>query len=120
MEEAEELSNRVGIIDHGELIALGTQAELTRQVGETDTLVLHVGENDHPDALAEKLRGVRGVLSADVSDHSVTLITPSAEELMAPAVTKANELGIKIRSIDIREPNLEAVFLSLTGRALRD
>ena len=44
MEEAEELSNRVGIIDHGELIALGTQAELTRQVGQTDTLILHVGE----------------------------------------------------------------------------
>jgi len=120
MEEAEELSHRVGIIDHGELIALGTQAELTRQVGETDTLVLHVGEHDHPDTLAEKLRGVRGVLSADVSDHSVTLITPSAEELLAGAVSRANELGIKIRSIDIREPNLEAVFLNLTGRALRD
>ena len=48
MEEAQELSDRVGIIDHGELIALGTQAELTRQVGEMDTLVLHLGENEDP------------------------------------------------------------------------
>ena len=52
MEEAQELSDRVGIIDHGELIALGTQAELTRQVGENDTLILHVGEGEDAEALA--------------------------------------------------------------------
>ena len=52
MEEAQELSDRVGIIDHGELIALGTQDELTKQVGETETLILHVGENDDPETLA--------------------------------------------------------------------
>jgi ABC-2 type transport system ATP-binding protein len=120
MEEAQELSDRVGIIDHGELIALGTQAELTKQVGETDTLVLHVGETEDPQPLADTLKNLAGVTRADVTDHEVTIITPSAEELLAPAVTRANEMGIKIHSIDIREPNLEAVFLHLTGRALRD
>jgi ABC-2 type transport system ATP-binding protein len=120
MEEAQELSNRVGIIDHGQLIALGTQAELTRQVGETDTLVLHVGEAEDPQPLADALKNLRGVTRADVTDHEVSIITPAAEELLAPAVTCANEMGIKIHSIDIREPNLEAVFLHLTGRALRD
>lgn len=120
MEEAQELSNRVGIIDHGQLIALGTQAELTRQVGETDTLVLHVGEAEDPQPLANALKNLRGVSRADVTDHEVSIITPAAEELLAPAVTCANEMGIKIHSIDIREPNLEAVFLHLTGRALRD
>jgi ABC-2 type transport system ATP-binding protein len=120
MEEAQELSNRVGIIDHGKLIALGTQAELTRQVGETDTLVLHVGEAEDPQPLADALKSLPGVTRADVTDHEVTIITPAAEELLAPAVTLANEMGIKIHSIDIREPNLEAVFLHLTGRALRD
>src|SRR5574338_911141 len=44
MEEAQELSDRVGIIDHGELIALGTQAELTRQIGENEALVLNLAE----------------------------------------------------------------------------
>jgi ABC-2 type transport system ATP-binding protein len=120
MEEAQELSNRVGIIDHGQLIALGTQAELTRQIGETDTLVLHVGEAEDPQPLADALKNLRGVTRADVTDHEVSIITPAAEELLAPAVTCANEMGIKIHSIDIREPNLEAVFLHLTGRALRD
>jgi ABC-2 type transport system ATP-binding protein len=120
MEEAAELSDRVGIIDHGELIALGTQAELTKQVGQMETLILHVGENDDPEQLAAAIRTLKMVRKADVTDHTVTIIVPEAEEALAPAVTKANELGIKIHSVDIREPNLEAVFLHLTGRALRD
>jgi ABC-2 type transport system ATP-binding protein len=120
MEEAEELSDRVGIIDHGELIALGTQAELTRQVGENDTLVLHIDENQNGEALAAAARKIRSVLKADVTDHTVAVIAPEAEEIMAPVITTANELSIKIHSVDIREPNLEAVFLHLTGRALRD
>ncbi len=120
MEEAEELSDRVGIIDHGELIAIGTQKELTHQVGESETLVLHVGENDDSESLALALNGVAGVIKAEATDHEVSVICPEAEDVLAGVVTKANERGIKIRSIDIREPNLEAVFLHLTGRALRD
>jgi len=120
MEEAQELSDRVGIIDHGELIALGTQKELTQQVGESETLILHIGENDDPEALATSLKGIKDVLEANATDHQVSIITPGAEEVLASVVSNANERGIKIRSIDIREPNLEAVFLHLTGRALRD
>ncbi|HVM70894.1 MAG TPA: ATP-binding cassette domain-containing protein [Anaerolineales bacterium] len=120
MEEAEELSDRVGIIDHGELIAVGTQAELNRKVGEMDTLILHIDENQNGAALAEAVRMIHGVTRADITDHSVAVIAQEAEEILAPVITKANELGTKIRSVDIQEPNLEAVFLSLTGRALRD
>ena len=120
MEEAQELSDRVGIIDHGELIAIGTQRELTQQVGETETLILHIGENDDAAALAKSLGDVKDVMEAIVGDHEVSVIAHEAEDVLAAVVTKANERGIKIRSIDIREPNLEAVFLHLTGRALRD
>ena len=120
MEEAEELSNRVGIIDHGELIAIGTQKELTKQVGETETLVLHIGENEDPEALVTSFKTIKEVLEANVINNEISVITPSAKDVLASVVTKANERGIKIHSIDIREPNLEAVFLHLTGRALRD
>ncbi len=120
MEEAQELSDRVGSIDHGELIALGTQKELTRQVGETETLILHLGENDDPEALVKSLEGVKEIIKAQSTDHEVSVIAREAEEALAPVVAKANERGVKIHSIDIREPNLEAVFLHLTGRALRD
>ena len=120
MEEAEELSDRVGIIDHGELIAIGTQKELTQQIGQTETLVLHLGETDDAQSLAKSLHGVKDILEARASDHEVSVMAHEAEDVLATAVTKANERGIKIRSIDIHEPNLEAVFLHLTGRALRD
>jgi ABC-2 type transport system ATP-binding protein len=89
-------------------------------VGHDDTLVLHVDDAGSAAGLADALRALHGVGQADASDASVILVTPAAEELLAPAVTRANELGIRIRSVDIREPNLESVFLRLTGRALRD
>jgi len=114
------LSNRVGIIDHGDLIALGTQAELTRQVGEYESLELKLGEMDAPEPLAQALLSLDGVVRADVIDHSVIIITPDAEQVLAPAVSLANNQNIKIHSVTIQEPNLEAVFLHLTGRALRD
>src|SRR6185369_5462883 len=111
MEEAEELSDRVGIIDHGELIAIGTQRELTQQVGETETLILHISESDDSDALAKSLVGMKDVLEANANDHEVSIVAHEAEEVLASVVTKANERNVRIRSIDIHEPNLEAVFL---------
>ena len=123
MEEAAELSTRVGIIDHGELIALGTQAELTHQVGENDTLTLRLAEGENPDSLLKLAAAVRlipTVLTAEIAGNDLLIIAPEAEDILAPAVTQANQLEVKIRSVDIQEPNLEAVFLRLTGRALRD
>ncbi len=120
MEEAQELSDRVGIIDHGELIALGTQAELHRQVGENDTVVLQLSEGDDAPALAASIRTIDGVLQAQATDRVVTVIAAEAETILAPAIAAAGKAGAKIRSVEIREPDLEAVFLHLTGRALRD
>lgn len=120
MEEAQELSDRVGIIDHGELIALGTQAELTRQVGQMDSLVLSFGEEQDAAGCLDPIRALPGVQHVDLADHQLTILAPSAEAILAEVVTCANAGGLKIRSVEIQEPNLEAVFLSLTGRALRD
>jgi ABC-2 type transport system ATP-binding protein len=120
MEEAEELSNRVGIIDHGKLIALGTQRELTQMVGQLDTLRLHLPEGQEATPFIEALRGLPDVRQVTVTDHAITLIVPSAQEAIPPVFTHADRLGFKIRSVQIEEPNLEAVFLHLTGRALRD
>ena len=87
MEEAQELSDRVGIIDHGEMIALGTQAELRRQVGENDAIVLHIGEGDDGEAVVAAIRGVEGVSQAEVVDSAITVIAPEAEEILAPVIS---------------------------------
>jgi ABC-2 type transport system ATP-binding protein len=89
MEEAAELSNRVGIIDHGELIALGTQDELTKQVGQAETLILHIGENEDPDALAKAVSSVEGVQKADVTNNEVSIITSDAKDILAGVVEQS-------------------------------
>ena len=133
MEEAEELSDRVGIIDQGKLIALGTQAELTKVVGEQETLRLHLAEEatlavaaTHAgqavaaDGKVELFAGLPGVVGAAAVDHQIVVNVVDAGEALPGVVGRANDAGLHIRSVDIQEPNLEAVFLHLTGRGLRD
>ena len=120
MEEAEELSNRVGIVDQGKMIAIGTQKELTQLVGENETLRLHTGENVDVQPLLAALQELPEVIQVSSSDNIVVLIVPEADDALPPVLGKADRLGYKIRSVDIQEPNLEAVFLKLTGKALRD
>jgi ABC-2 type transport system ATP-binding protein len=120
MEEAQELSNRVGIIDHGKLIALGTQKELTQMVGQMDALRLHLPEGQETEPFVAALRALPDVHQVTTTDHEIVLIIPEAQDAIPPVFTQADRLGFKIRSVEIEEPNLEAVFLHLTGRALRD
>ena len=120
MEEAEELSDRVGIMDHGKLIALGTQAELTKVVGQQETLRLHLGEGHLAEDYLGLFGDIHGVLSATALNGEMALSVTQAEEALPGVISKANAAALPIRSIDIEEPNLEAVFLHLTGRALRD
>ena len=120
MEEAQELSDRVGIIDHGKIIALGTQAELTQVVGEHDGLRLHLDEGADSQSLVAALRELPAVLEVSATDGEIVLLAPEAEDVLPAVITAANQLNVRVRSVDIQEPNLEAVFLRLTGRALRD
>ncbi|MBP6786235.1 MAG: ATP-binding cassette domain-containing protein [Candidatus Promineofilum sp.] len=121
MEEAEELSDRVGIIDQGQLIAVGTQAELTTVVGEQETLRLHLAEEVPPlEGKFDAFTGLPGILSAAAVDHQIIVSVADAGEALPGVVGRAGEVGLRIRSVDIEQPNLEAVFLHLTGRGLRD
>ena len=121
MEEAAELSDRVGIIDHGEIIALGTQDELTRMVGENDTITLSVPEAG--DAVLEQLRALPDVAQcsrSDGDDGTITLLAKEGRAVLPEVIRTINEAGLTLRTVEVREPTLETVFLHLTGRALRD
>jgi ABC-2 type transport system ATP-binding protein len=133
MEEAQELSDRVGIIDYGEIIALGTQDELIQSVGEEDRLILKVGDQtigeEMLQGLQEQVEGVTHVIfdppGAEGEDPENTsgLLLVSAKrgrKALPDIIQLANNAGLEIHSVEVREPDLEAVFLDLTGRALRD
>lgn len=118
MEEAEELSDRIGIFDHGKIIALGTQDELTTLVGEYDTVILEV-----PDAsseVIEKLGNLAGVVKSEALNGEISLIAQEGRTVLPEAIRVLNEANLPLHAVKIKEPNLEAVFLHLTGRALRD
>jgi ABC-2 type transport system ATP-binding protein len=136
MEEAQELSNRVAIVDQGKIIALGTVGQLIQQVGEEDRLVLTVGEQKVNDSLLQELQRIEGVTRAlyDASQEltngdsgagkaqpgTITIYARRGRKALPQVIQQANEAGLEIASVEVREPDLEAVFLQLTGRALRD
>ncbi len=120
MEEAQELSDRIGIIDRGTLIALGTLQELTQMVGEHEMLRLQLYQPEAGQALVDGVRGLEGMHQASAADGEVVLSVAAVETTLPQVLTKAADLGLSIRNVEIREPNLETVFLHLTGRALRD
>jgi ABC-2 type transport system ATP-binding protein len=118
MEEAEELSDHIAIMDHGKLIALGSQSELVKMIGQVSriSLTLNVDNERVLDAW-KAIPGVHQVTKED--DHLVVLVEDSNQAL--PRLFDATMAqGLRITSVDIQEPNLESVFLRLTGRALRD
>ena len=120
MEEAQELSDRIGIIDHGEMIALGTLPELTQLVGEQDIVELGISEEHSRPALIEALGEVEGVHEVKSANGTVRLIADDGNAALPALITAANAQGARISDVSVQEPNLEAVFLHLTGRALRD
>jgi ABC-2 type transport system ATP-binding protein len=133
MEEAQELSDRVGIIDHGEIIALGTPGDLILQVGEQDRLIFKVGgavvSNDTLEHIRSSVEGVTQAIfdppgeegENKTNTSGLMLVNAKRGRKAMPFILRlADEAGIPVESVEVHEPDLEAVFLHLTGRALRD
>jgi ABC-2 type transport system ATP-binding protein len=118
MEEAQELSDHVAIMDRGKIVAYGTYGELVKIVGELDRVDLAV--NLPGEQVAPGWRTIQGVHQVSAQDGRLTLLVEDSNLALPRLFESATQAGARIISVQIQEPNLETVFLHLTGRALRD
>ena len=118
MEEAERLCDRVGIIDEGRLVAEGTRRELVAGIGQRDRL--RIGVTGDATGLAEKCSALDAGAEVIMADGVIEVLVAGGRRLLAPIVQAADGVGVEITGVEVIEPDLEAVFLHLTGKALRD
>ena len=118
MDEAQELSDHIAIMDHGKIIAQGTHDELVKLVGQSDRISLTT--NAEPSRMIGIWKQVPGLTSITEEDGILTLLVDDSNRVLPRLFETAATNGIRITSVEIELPNLESVFLHLTGRALRD
>lgn len=118
MEEAAELSQQIAIMDKGRVIACGTHAELIHMVGEQARIDLTI--NTEPEQILSSWKNIEGVAQLDAKDGKITALAEDSNRVLPRLFDSAAKLGVRITTIEIQEPDLETVFLHLTGRALRD
>jgi ABC-2 type transport system ATP-binding protein len=117
MEEAQSLCDRVAVMDNGKIIALDTPRALINRIG---TGLIHL-TLDHVDvSLADRLAALATVERVEHTDNQLRIHTKDAQQALLPIMEIVNSIGIRATHLEILEPNLESVFLSLTGRSLRD
>jgi len=118
MEEADALCERLAIIDHGKVLALGTPAELKEGLGADTVISLTFAEP--PTALLPRIEKLAAVDHVETSDSTVRVYAADAAGLLADIVTLATKQKVRVTDASSQPPTLEAVFLALTGRDLRE
>lgn len=120
MEEAERLCARIGIIDSGRLIAEGTRAELVANMEQDMRIEIGLGRGDSPERAQRIVSELEGVLMATVENNHLHVVADHGANGLPAMLMALLNAGTVAESVRVVEPNLEDVFLRMTGRALRD
>ncbi|HEU4540471.1 MAG TPA: ABC transporter ATP-binding protein [Jiangellaceae bacterium] len=118
MEEAERLCDRIAIIDSGKVIAEGTTQQLVASIGERERL--RIEATGQLDSAAVRVRELDGVSDASVEEHAIVVLADDGSRQLPAIIERLSASGVEIDSIEVARPDLEAVFLHLTGKALRE
>ena len=118
MEEVEFLCTKVAIIDHGKVMALGTKEQLKEMIGNKD--VINIIVSKVTEDIIEKVNAIEAVDKVLVEENKLKVTVKEADTIISKIISILDSSGCKINSVNIEQPNLESVFLHLTGRDLRD
>jgi ABC-2 type transport system ATP-binding protein len=118
MEEVEEICTRIAIIDHGKVIAEGTKEQLTSIITDTKDVVIELSSGNGI-SLGD-IQEIPGVRAAALEENSVKISSDTGVNNLNRLIRYFMDKGIEIRSLQEQAPDLETVFLTLTGRSLRD
>ncbi|SDW21507.1 ABC transporter ATP-binding protein [Paenibacillus sp. PDC88] len=118
MEEVEEICTRIAIVDHGKIIAEGTKEQLTSTI--TDTKDIWIGYKSALPLDIEFLKQIHGVIEVEADDQMIQIRSKSEVNNLNQLIYQLMTHEVEIRSVEEQAPNLETVFLTLTGRKLRD
>jgi ABC-2 type transport system ATP-binding protein len=118
MEEAQDLCDRLAIIDHGKLLAIGTLAELRRLIGEKDIVRL-TGQFD-PDAARKALAAIDAVEVVAADKTTLLLAVEGATRKLPALLAAVDGPAGDVQETSLSQPSLESLFIKLTGRALRE
>ena len=119
MEEVEEICTRVAIMDYGKIIAEGTQKELMSIITDQNSVWVSIsGEADRIDKT--ELMEIPGVINVEIDDNTVKINNSNNIKNLDRIIHYFTEKDIPIKNIENKTPDLETVFLTLTGRKLRD
>ena len=121
MEEVEYLCERIGIIDHGELIACGTLKELRETIGDRSRILVSMEEDRlHNLEIITLLATLVSEKDILINENQLTVFHKEPQVILSDLIQSLTKVGTKVTSVEIIEPNLESVFLHLTGRSLRE
>jgi ABC-2 type transport system ATP-binding protein len=120
MEEAERLCGRIGILDEGRLVAEGTRDALVASLGREARVELGFGRPGELARAGEILPGLAGVSRTSHSNDHLVVFVDDGPRRMPALWARLLEAGLEPTATELRAPDLEDVFLALTGRALRD
>ncbi len=118
MEEADELCDRVAIIDHGKILVEDTPAALKGSVGAQKVYALDLDDRDGAAKLVEQMKALQGVRSAEATPSGIRIFADNADGMLPEIVRASDAFGL--RDLTITETSLETVFIRLTGRELRE
>jgi len=120
LDEADHLAGHVVIVDHGRAVASGSPAELKQQIGAS-VVELHVRDNRDLTRVAELLEQIdHGGAQIDEATRRVSVRVDSGKEGLMAAMQAVHHHAIEIEDMGMRQPNLDEVFLALTGKPAED